>query len=101
MEQKRGIPIGGLLSGIVLHVVLSNQEWHRDSKWPTRRKRICAGRHVDDVLLFSNAYCDSCPLLVMPEVYSGIVKFHIGPETKALDFGTVIVSYLEVDPRIS
>ena len=35
-EQKKGIPIGGPLSGNVLHVVLSEQERHCGMKWPTR-----------------------------------------------------------------
>eukprot|EP00959_Pyramimonas_sp_CCMP1952_P429053 8985898-Pyramimonas_sp.AAC.1 len=101
MEQKRGIPIGGPLSGVVLQIVLSEQEWHCDCMWPTRRKRICTGRYVDDVLLFSNLYCHSCLSLVMSEVYSGIVNFSIEPETKAPDCGTIVVSYLEVYLHIS
>ena len=56
---------------------------------------------MDDVLLFSNVYCYSCLSLVMSEVYSGIVKFNIEPETKALACGTIVVSYLEVDLHIS
>eukprot|EP00959_Pyramimonas_sp_CCMP1952_P158101 3306185-Pyramimonas_sp.AAC.1 len=101
MEQKRGIPIGGPLSGVILHVVLSEQEWHCDSKWSTRRRRLCAGRYVDDVLLFSNRYCHGCLSVIMSEVYSGIVKFNIEPEKKPLNCGTVVVSYLEVDLHIS
>ena len=56
---------------------------------------------MDDVLLFSNMYCYSCLSLVMSEVYSGIVKFNIEPETNALACGTIVVSYLEVDLHIS
>eukprot|EP00959_Pyramimonas_sp_CCMP1952_P337964 7077444-Pyramimonas_sp.AAC.1 len=52
-QQLQGIPIGGPLSGSILHAVLSDLEYQMDARYPGRRSAILTGRYVDDILLAS------------------------------------------------
>ena len=60
LTQLQGIPIGGPLSPIILHIVLSECEFLADAAWENRHRRVMCKRYVDDLLLLSYTMCHKC-----------------------------------------
>ena len=94
VQQVRGIPIGGPLSGAVLHTVLSDLEFQSDKTYPRRRRSVATGRYVDDIILASKVNCSTCLRRMVYHVYGSTVKFD-STDTTHPNLRTVMVPYLE------
>ena len=94
MYQIRGIPIGGPLSGGVLHLVLSRLEHSADTRRSQRNHSIAAARYVDDTMLLSFTLCRGCLWKHLQEVYRGVVKFELDDDYEIVD-DMAIFRYLD------
>ena len=110
--ELKGLPIGGVLSGLCLSVVLGKQEYERNAN---RLDQIKAGfdfcsfrvsqcvavvRYVDDILLISLRYCRQCvvefakkacsiPVSVASDVTSDLSPSHVAAQWLVLDLYAV------------
>eukprot|EP00959_Pyramimonas_sp_CCMP1952_P166036 3470264-Pyramimonas_sp.AAC.1 len=97
VEQTRGIPIGGPLSGGILNVVLSDKETQYDRKNPNRVSQMACGRYVDDLVCLSYVLCRCCLKRKLPQIYQGVVFFKVDEDFSTLPDGTIIQKFLDVE----
>ena len=88
LVQRKGLPIGGPISGGVLDVCLSNLEENFDkNKWSqfarefgrsgSRQLFVSTVRYVDDTLFISLWLCNRCLKRILQETYASQVQFDV------------------------
>ena len=110
IRQRKGLPIGGPISGAILEACLANLEQTFDRRvWPSicakfglqgpRNEYIAAGRYADDALLLSPYFCDRCLFGFIKQTYRKQLDFddttdtrHLGENyaIKFLDFWCIV-----------
>ena len=100
--QRKGVPIGGPLSGHILDSILADIEFEFDKAKKDRQSLFLAGRFADDVLLVSFVLCTCCLQRQLHELFKDIVSFDVdGTIQRNEETGLVIANYLDGTLHIS
>ena len=100
LMQCKGIPIGGPISGAVLHLVLSRLEWQYEKAHFWTKRSIYKGRYADDVIMLSRRLCYQCLKLKIQSVYGRVLQFSVEPQPERV-LDCIIVPYLEAELHIN
>ena len=93
--QRKGVPIGGPLSGHILDSILGDIEFEYDKAKKGRQSLFMAGRFADDVLLVSFVICTCCLERQLHELFKEIVSFDVDSTIQRNEeTGPVIANYL-------
>ena len=100
LTQLQGIPIGGPLSPIILHIVLSECEYLADAAWTNRQRRVLCTCDVDDLLFLSCIMCHNCLHLHIQDVQGHTVMLDVVDIRQVLQ-GSVVFPYLEMELHVA